>query len=218
MSQKKKIVYITSAIIIVIAIIIGIVSWINFGAKKEDTIVEGENSQISKLYTELKEKQQFSFTTTLDENNKIYYAKKDNTAYLDTIYQGDETKVLVKDGNSYLLVDDEKKYYTYQNNETDLNKVLDELEAIKDRSYTRGKEKIEGKQYNYEELEGVTGFFTKNVEEQEEQKEITKFYYKGNQLAYIKTIVGDKEELLKIDISYDVDDKLFEMPTDYQEF
>ncbi len=45
----------------------------------------------------------------------------------------------------------------------------------------------------------------------------TRFYFDGDKLVYIKTIIGDKQEVLKVDLSYNVDSKLFEIPSDYQE-
>ena len=38
-----------------------------------------------------------------------------------------------------------------------------------------------------------------------------------NKLEYIKPIVGNKQELLKVDISDDVDNNLFEIPSEYKE-
>ena len=217
MSKKKKIILIIVAIILVLAIIEGLAYFIGFRTKAENTTLDGITSKINKLYSELNGKQKFSFTTTLNDQNKTYYAKKDNTAYLDSIYQGKQTKFVIKDGNSYLLLDNQKVYYTYQNNETNLEKIIVQLEAIKDNQYVEGKEKIENKEYKYEEYEGVTGFLVKNVTATEEQTAKTRFYFDGDKLVYIKTIVGDYQELLKVDISYSVEDKLFEIPSDYKE-
>ena len=212
--SKKKIIMIIVCIVLILAIIGGLVYFLGIKGKteKEETI-----SKIDKVYSELKEKQEYSFKTTLDEQNEIFYAKKDGVVYLDTIYEGEESKIIIKDGNSYLLLDDEKEYYTYQNNETDSEKVTEQLEEIKEKQYTEGKEKIENKEYKYEEYEGTTEFLLKEAEEVEEQTAKTRFYFDGNKLVYIKTIAGDYQELLKVDISYQVDDNLFEIPSDYEE-
>lgn len=45
----------------------------------------------------------------------------------------------------------------------------------------------------------------------------TRFYFDNNNLVYIKTIIGNKQEIFKVNISYDVDSKLFEIPSDYKE-
>ena len=210
MSKSKKIILISVISVIVLAIIIGLVCF--FLAKNSG---ENKKSKVQKLYDSLKNKTSYSFTTTLDENNKFYYAKLDGKAYTDTIYQGNESKFVIKDGNSYLLVDDIKAYYTYTNNEVDLNKIELALEEIKDLSYQEGTEKIENKNYSYEEYNQITGLSIGMT--QEEESEIkTRFYFKGNKLEYIKTIDGEKQELLKVETSDKVDSNLFEIPSDYK--
>lgn len=215
--SKKKIVLIMVSVILSFMIIAGVIYFLGFGRKTGNATLDGATSKVNKLYSELKEEKAFSFTTTLDEKNKVYYAKKNNMAYIDTTYQGKESKFIIKDGNSYLLVDDQKVYYTYQNNETDLEKISVQLEEINEKQYTEGKEKIENKEYKYEEYEGVTEFLVKDIDMAEGQKAKTRFYFNGDKLVYIKTIVGDYQEILKVDISYDVDNKLFEIPADYKE-
>ena len=221
MSKNKKIILIIVAIVLILAIAVGLVWWIGFGTSKENQPLDINESKLSKLYKELAQKQSYSFTTTLDDKNSTYYVKNNNMAYLDTIYQGNQSKTLVKDGNTYLLMEDQKTYYTYQNNETDLQKIEYQLNLTLEENCTQGKEKIEGKEYNYEEYEGTAVFLVKNLENIEEvlsnRSEKTRFYFNGNQLEYIKTIVGDYEEILKVNISDKVDNKLFEIPSDYQE-
>ena len=56
---------------------------------------------------------------------------------------------------------------------------------------------------------------TSEISGNEEVK--TRFYFEGDKLAYIKTIIGGKQELLKVDISYNIDNKLFEIPSNYEE-
>lgn len=216
MSKTKKIILIIVAVVLILAVMAGLVWWIGFGNKEEGTREE-KPSQIEKLYATLTEKQAYSITTTLDNENTIYYAKKDNKAYNEAIRNGKKTKFIVKDGNSYLVVDDQQAYYTYQNNETDLNKIVEQLENVKDETYTEGKEKVQGKKYHYEEYEKVADFLMKDVNSTDEQKIKTRFYFDGDKLVYIKTIVGDYEETLKVDISYEVDSKLFEIPSDYKQ-
>ena len=46
----------------------------------------------------------------------------------------------------------------------------------------------------------------------------TRIYFdKNSNIAYIKTIFGDQSELLKVKLTYDADDSLFEIPADYAE-
>ena len=203
--QKKKILIILIVIILIIACCGGIALYMT------QTDTKNENYfGVQKLYEELKSKESYSFITTLDNNNKMYYAKQQNKAYIETIYDGSESKFIIKDGNSYLMMDDSKTYYTYKNNEIDLNKIESSLDE-------KGKEKIENKTYTYEEYNTVTKFVMMDNSENEGQEIKTKFYFDGNKLEYIKTIVGNKQELLKVDISDDVDNNLFEIPSEYKE-
>lgn len=217
MNKKKKVIITIVAIILVLTIMGGLIWWIGTNKKEKKNSPIGNDSKINQLYIELTEKHTYSFTMTLDEQNTSFYAKKDNMAYVDTIYQGKQSKILIKDGNTYLLVEDQKNYYTYQNNEVDLNKIELQLEIIKDAEYTEGKEKIQGKEYYYEEYEGMSEFLIGNIENEEEQPTKTRFYFNGDKLEYIKTIVGEKQEMLKVDISYQVDNTLFEIPSNYRQ-
>lgn len=217
MNKKKKIILIVVAIIVILVMVGILIYEVGFSKKAENNVSDGKESKVSVLYSELNSKQVYGFTTTLDEQNIVYYAKKDNMAYIKTTYQGKESKFIIKDGNSYLIVDDQKTYYTYQNNEVDLEKIVLQLEKAKNTEYVKGKETIENKQYEYEEYDENMEFLVNSVEQAEEQAAKTRFYFDGNKLVYIKTIIGDYEELLKVEISDNVDDSLFEIPSDYQE-
>lgn len=215
MSKKKKIIIASIISIIIIAIIVGAICW-TIGISKTKEKQEEPTSKLDNVYDELKEKQIFSFTTTLDEKNKMYYAKKGEVAYINTLYEGESSIFIIKDGNSYLLEENQKKYYTYQNNESDLEKVTIELESMKDKEHTDGKEKIDNKEYQYEEYQGATTFLFKNLEYGQEENVKTRFYFKGDELVYIKTIIGEEQETLKVDISDKVENAVFEIPSDYQ--
>ena len=92
-----------------------------------------------------------------------------------------------------------------------------QLETIKENQYTQGKEKIEGKEYPYEEYEGVAEFLMKEITTAEEETAKTRFYFMKDQLVYIKTMVGDYQEILKVEVSDEVEDKWFEIPSEYKE-
>ena len=218
MDKKKKIIIISVVSIIVIALIVGlIIFFVNRNNNGEEgTTIASNSSKIAKLYEDLSKEQSFSFTTTLDDNNKETYAKNDNTAYTDTIYDGEESKFIIRDGNSYLLRDSDKIYYTYQNNEVNLNKVLEQLNEIKNSELVEGKEEIEGRNYDYEEYTGITNFAIKLTDDNNSEDVKTRFYFDGNDLVYIKTIIGNNQELLSVEISNDVDSSLFEIPEDYR--
>lgn len=219
MDKKKKIILI-SVIVIVVLIIIGGGIWyfISKNSNNNETVNESaENSKLSKLYQELNSKNSFSFETILDDNNKMFYAKSGNTAYTDTNYNGNKTKYVIKDGNSYLLVDSSKTYYTYKNNMVNLNKVQEAFdELINGEGYETGKEEINGENYNYEQYVGKTNLTLQSFDDDTNNVK-TRLYFKGNDLVYIKTISEETEELLKVNISYEVDPNLFEIPEDYKE-
>ena len=218
MSKKKKIIIISVISVIVLAIIIATVIFlINRNNSKENQTYSGD-TKIARLYDRLNKEKMFSFTTTIDDNNKEIYAKSSDVAFVDTIYEGKESKFVIKDGNSYLLNDENKIYYAYKNNEMELNKVIEQLEEIKDTELVEGTENIEDKEYNYEEYSGFTSFAFKLSDEGDTENIKTRFYFDGDNLAYIKTITNNTQELLKVEIFYEnIDKNLFEIPSDYRE-
>lgn len=217
MSKKKKIIIISVISIIVLALIIGIAIFLINRYNSEESQSYSGDTRIARLYDRLNKEKMFSFTTTIDDNNKEIYAKSSDVAFVDTIYEGEESKFVIKDGNSYLLNDENKIYYTYQNNEIDLNRVIEQLEEVKDTELVEGTENIEGKEYNYEEYSGFTSFAFKLSDEGNTDNMKTRFYFDGDNLVYIKTITSNTQELLKVEISDDVDKSLFEIPSDYRE-
>ena len=220
MDKKKKIILISVISVIVLLIIVGVVLYLvlNNNNGNNEIVNEGiENSKLSKLYQELSSKNSFSFETILDDDNKMFYAKSGNMAYTDTDYNGNESKFIIRDGNSYLLVDDTKTYYTYKNNMVNLNEVQEAFdELINTEGFETGKEEINGENYNYEQYAGKTNLTLRSFDEDANNIQ-TRLYFKGDDLAYIKTISGETEELLKVNISYEVDQSLFEIPSDYKE-
>lgn len=215
MDKKKKIILI-SVILVIIVLLVAAMVWYFVANNNKSSENNTENSEVSRLYETLQADNSFSFELILDENNSMYYAKSDDTAYTDTIYNGTESKYVIKDGNSYLLQDDTKTYYTYSNNSINLNRVIEQLEEIKDLEHETGKEKVNDKNYSYEEYTGLTDFAMGDFTEDSGDVK-TRFYFDGDELVYIKTIEGDKQELLKVNISNDVDQNLFQIPSDYSE-
>ena len=223
MNKKQRIILIVVAVIVALIIIGTLIYFIEFANKTEseetlDATYEYENSKINDLYTQLEQQQTFSFTTTdLEKGSKEFYAKNGEKAYVETVKNNKKTQFIIRDGNSYLLSQNSKKYYTYENNSADLNKIIIQLEEVVDTAYTKGKEKIENKKYEYEEYNTSTDFVLEDLEDDDDKTTKTRFYFDGDKLVYIKTIIGNKEETLKVDISNSVDDNLFEIPSDYVE-
>ncbi len=216
--EKKKVIIISLITIAIVAIIVGIVCFFAFGNKNDNNGDDQQTNKISDLYENLKAKATYSFTTTLDDKNKEIYAKGDNAAYIEGLYDGKVSKYIIKDGNSYLIRDESKEYYTYNNNQTDLNKVEKILGNLAGVEFTTGKENVNNKKYQYMEYNQSTGFTMMSSTQLASSEDVkTRFYFSGDKLVYIKTIVGENEELLKVEVSDKVDSKLFEIPADYQE-
>lgn len=212
-NKENKKVIIIFIIIAIVAVCLGIISCFLLVPNTSKEL----SFSINELYESLKQEQAYSINLTLDENNKSLYAKQSNIAYLDDILNGVETEMLIKNGNTYLIKDEDKVYYVFKNNETNLNKIEDILEALKDKEYQTGEEEIDNKSYSYIEFNQLTDFAIMNTSNIKSDIKKTRFYFDGKDLKYIKTIAGNKEELLKVTISRDVDNKLFQIPSDYEE-
>lgn len=215
MNKKKTIILISAIAVVLVAIIIGVI--ILSTSSNNIVIDTNKTDRLISFYNNLSARNEYNFNMTIDENNKIYYSRKGNMAYMNTFYNEQESEYIIKNGNTYLIRDEEKIYYTYRNNETELTKVTGALDAIKDYEYTSGKEKIDNKEYYYEEYQGVTMLSIGISDNSDIQNNKTRFYFEGDELVYIKTITKDNQELMKIETSYNVKDNLFEIPSDYQE-
>ena len=128
------------------------------------------------------------------------------------------TTTLTKSDGTYVLMHDEKEYSFYETDDAGADILTDELYNLKGKEYKVGKEKINNETYKYEEYNGFSAFSTMTNKEVNEEETKTKFYFdKENNLKYIKTIVQDEEEMLEIQVTYSVDDEIFEIPSDYAE-
>lgn len=217
--NKKTIMMI--AIVIVILLVIGGIVWFlnaNHQIQEEGVEYAVEESKTMKIYQKLKESEAYQFARKIDNDNKILIAKKGDRGYEEETFKGNQSKYVVKDGDLYLLREEDKKYYKYQNNDTMLYVITDAFSKIEGMNYTNGKEEINQKEYKYEEFKGIQEFvIDSNLNTDNLESVKTRFYYSGNDLKYIKTIVGDKEELLEIEIKYQAEDSLFEIPEGYQD-
>ena len=211
--DKKKIVII-SVCVLVALMIIGVA--IYFTTRN---VTESANeNKLSKMYDKMMQDETYSITFTLNDENKYTVSRKGNMANIDMYSHGNHTTHIIKDGNTSLLIYSTKTYYTYQNNEIELTELANELnEIIQGQEPEKGKEEIEGKTYNYEEYKGTSYFLMNADEEISEDNTSTRFYFKGDELKYIKTIMGEKSEQIQVDVSYNVDNSLFEIPADFQE-
>ena len=213
--EKRNRIFKKLGIVVGVSVIISIIV---FGVNYFSNKTNGKND-VSKLYDEYIGKNKYSITTTvLNDDTREDYTKLDNSAYILTTYGKDDYyKELIKDGHTYIVDDESKTIYKYQNNEMNLNKFLNQLEEFKDKEYIESKEEIDGKKYEYQEYSGTSQWVLNNEVDRYSDNTKTRLYFKNEKLVYIKTISGDKEEILKVDISSDINSNLFELPSDYVE-
>ena len=211
MEKNKKIIIGVISAIVVVALVIALICIVRQNINNTE-----KTSRLNKIYENIVNKGEYTFTEETNENNKITYVIKDDKAFVDSIYEGEESKYVVKDGNTYLIIDDEKTYYKYENNMTDLSVIPSRLKTAANMEFISGTENIENKNYYYEEFNGYNQFLI--TEDNTETSEIkTRFYFDGSQLVYIKTITKDSEELLKVNLTYKAQNQSFEIPSDYVE-
>lgn len=209
--MKKKVVPKIIFAILIIVLIIMIIFAMN--QKQKNLTVQ--------MYKDICEKQNYTFSI-VEENPDINYsltiAKKENYMSIDAKADDDHTTTLVKDGYAYYIMHLEKEYYLYDSSEIDADILRSELSGIEEKEYVSGQEKINGKNYYYEEYDGIATFIMWSNYSEEESSIKTRFYFDKNNIVYIKTIIDDiEEEILKIEFSEDVNDDLFEIPNDYAE-
>ena len=145
-------------------------------------------------------------------------AKKGDKTVIDQYTKQSHSTTLVKDGNTYLILHDREEYYVYLRNNVEQNILTDGIKELISKEYSIGTEKVKGKKYSYEEYSGDTIFMMSNNLNTNSEEIKTRFYFdKNNNLVYIKTITNESEELLKIEISNEADDSLFEIPANYAE-
>ena len=212
--DKKQKIFLISICVIVAIIVVGLIVYVITNNASEN---DNEN-KLANMYEKMMQNETYSITFQLSDNNKYTVSRKSDVANIDTYNNGSHTTNIIKDGNTYLLMYNTKRYYIYQNNVTGLGELSNELnEIIQSQEPEKGKEKIDGDNYRYEEYKGVSEFLMNTDENISEEDTNTRFYFDGDDLKYIRTIMGDKSELISVDVSYDVNDSIFEIPSDFQE-
>lgn len=218
--MNKKISIPVIAIIIVIILVIAGVILVN--------ILGGSKSRLTKVYNKMMEEQSYSFTRyDFEEKNKLITYRKEGKTLIDMYNSGEHSSTLISEGNTYLIFHPNKEYYVYKNNSVDEEILAEDLANTIKLEYNTGKEKIYGKTYKYEEYARVSDFMIISDINIDVESVKTRFYFKGNELVYIKTIfdvvdskTGERtklQELQTVKIQYEVDDSVFEIPSDYAE-
>ena len=212
--EKKQKIFIISICVIVAIIIVGLIVYAIITSRTESA----NENRLANMYEKMMQDETYSITFQLDDNNKYTVSRKGDVANIDMYNNGDHTTNIIRDGNTYLLMYSTKRYYTYQNNVTGLGELPNQLnEMIQNQQPEKGQEKIDGHNYRYEEYKGVSDFLMNTDENVIEENTNTRFYFDGDDLKYIQTIMEDKSELIRVEVSYDVDDTIFEIPSDFEE-
>jgi len=218
--NKKISIPIVPIILIIILVIIVIVVLVRVSGN--------DASKLLKVYNKMIEKQTYSFTRyDFEEKNKLITYRKTDKTLIDMYNSGEHLSTLVVAGDTYLIFHENKEYYIYPNNNLDEEILTDSLKDIVELEYTEGKEKIYGKTYQYEEYSGVSEFLITPEYNMDTESTKTRFYFKGNELVYLKTIYDivdsetgetkQTEELQTVKVEYEVEDSVFEIPSDYAE-
>ena len=212
--EKKQKIFIISICVIVAIIIVGLIVYAITTSRTESA----NENRLANMYEKMMQDETYSITFQLDDNNKYTVSRKGDVANIDMYNNGDHTTNIIRDGNTYLLMYNTKRYYTYQNNVIGLGELPSQLnEMIQNQQPEKGQEKIDGHNYRYEEYKGVSDFLMNTDENVIEENTNTRFYFDGDDLKYIQTIMEDKSELIRVEVSYDVDDTIFEIPSDFEE-
>ena len=211
--EKKQKIFLVSICIIVAITIIALIVYVIPNNVSENT----NENKLAKMYEKMMQNETYSITFTLNDNNKYTISVMGDVANIDTYDDGNHTTNIIKDGNTYLLRHSTKRYYTYQNNVTGLGELSNQInEIIQSQEPEKGQESLDGDNYQYEEYKGISDFLMDIDEDISEEDAITRFYFDGDNLEYIKTIIGDKSELISVNVSYEIDDNIFEIPSDFQ--
>lgn len=217
--NKLKKTMIIIGIIILLVVIIGVIIFAISSKNKTNKTEQTESVEIQKNYEKIANSKEMTFTTTLDENNRETIVIKDGQAYKETTRNGVTYKYIVKGNDTYFVDDSNKTYYTYKNNTEISTEIQQKLSKLKEMSSNTGKEKVNGKNYQYEEFEKYQDFLINNkIAVTDLTKAKTRIYYDNDKIVYIKTIAGNEEELLKVDISYGtVKNDYFNIPSEYKD-
>lgn len=208
--RKKKITRLFILILIIIAIIAVMSRLVN---NKEEEI-----KKLAQLYEELNTSQTYLFEMQQNDDNKTIMAKKGEQTIIDQYSKDNHTTTIVKDNNTYLVLHNREEYYVYEQNNVEQTILTDGIGEVVSKDFTTGTEKVKGKKYSYEEYAGSSMFLISTTLDSNEEEIKTRFYFdNNNNLVYIRTIKGATQELLKIKIEKEVDDSIFEIPSNYAE-
>lgn len=183
-----------------------------------------QKDRVKNMYNKIQKSQNFTFSmeeNTSEINYKVSMAQRGKDVNIDMYSDEEHTTTLVLENESYYIMHNDKEYYDFGNEKVDSDIIISSLKNIVKNDYISGKEEIFGTTYYYEEFnnENMDFIIYANINESSTVK--TRFYFKENDICYIKNIINSEEEnheeLIKTNLVYNADDKLFEIPEDYAE-
>lgn len=214
-SKKVKMILILVAVIIILTILM-----FALGSSPSNLTIN--------MYKKINNSQNYTITLKGREDDEYSYtisiAQRGTDISIDMISKSDDeeqhTTTLLEDENVYTIMHNDKEYETMSSKDIEADILIPEMKDIDEKTYQKGKEKVNGKTYYYEEYKGISTFLML-IDADNEENVKTRFYYDGDKLVYIKNMIdqdGKKlEELIQAECNYEVNEKLFEIPEDYAE-
>ena len=178
-------------------------------------------NKLRKVYEEMSKNQNFTFSMeeSQKEQNvqyKLQISQRNTDTSIDMFSGEEHNATLIINQNAYYIMHGEKEYYDYNSDDIDGDIVIAGLRKTIEKDYASGREEINGKKYYYEEYDNISNFMVL-LDSGENMSSKTRFYFDGSKIAYIKNIIEGNEELLKIELKYEIDENLFKIPEDYAE-
>ena len=142
-----------------------------------------------------------------NDDNKITIVKSNDKNYYKVTGKNVDIQTIEKDGNKYTINKNNKSYTTEPIVTLDdygFGYLPSDMENLKTKSYKTGKEKI--------------GWFKYIFEEYSYQGVVTTYYFRNDELKFIKKETPLAEETVEFtSISSKINEDLFKLPKGYQE-
>lgn len=206
-NKISKIIFLILIILLVISIIIA-----TFTQKKKNLTID--------MYDKLCNMENYTFSIkkeNIDTDYILTISRRGLDISIDANFPDEHTTTVVTDESAYYVIHSKQEYYLYDTTQIDADILKNELAGIEEENYKHGYEKINGKQYYFEEYENITTFIMLSNYNADEDNLKTRLYFSDGKISYIKNIIEEQEELLKIDFSDIIDDNLFSIPDSYAE-
>ncbi|MBO4293696.1 MAG: hypothetical protein J5881_04860 [Clostridia bacterium] len=215
MKRKTKIGIILALVLTAIVVVVGVFT--NNGTNQSETKVEKNYgiSYIEDLYNKLQETENYSFNTILNEENYKKISRNKDSAKIEIEDEGTAQTYIVKNENTYLLTEKNKKYYEYNNNTSILNDLENKVKDLLKNKFNEGTENINGKDYTYQEFEKTSSFLINFKKNYDNYNAKTRFYFADGNLHYIRTYVGEVQQLLKVELEFNNQKEGYKIPSDY---